>query len=151
MAEAASTPKVRAVIDTNVFVSGTISKTGDSAAVLEHLKRGTFQAITSRKHLYEIFRVLAYPRLRRKYRITERQRKRLVSQIYTRAVFVQPANKLAICRDPDDDLFIEMALLGKATHLVTGDPDLYDDPVIVRFLHSHKVEVVRLKEFLALF
>jgi predicted nucleic acid-binding protein len=28
------------------------------------------------------------------------------------------------CRDPKDNKFLELAVSGRATHIVTGDPDL---------------------------
>lgn len=146
---AKSALKMRAVIDVNVFVSGTISTTGGSTFVIDQLKQGAFQAITSRQHLREIYQVLAYPRLRRKYKITDKQRRRLVAQIYARSIFVKPRGHLAICRDPKDDYLIEMALLGRAAYLVTEDADLFDDSALVRFLRLHKVTVVRLAEFVA--
>ena len=37
---------------------------------------------------------------------------------------VEVTEQLAICRDPRDDRFLEVALAGKATHLITGDRDL---------------------------
>ena len=32
--------------------------------------------------------------------------------------------KIVACRDPKDDKFLDLAVSGQATHLVTGDPDL---------------------------
>ena len=32
--------------------------------------------------------------------------------------------RLSLCRDPRDDMFLELALNGEATHLITGDSDL---------------------------
>ena len=31
---------------------------------------------------------------------------------------------VTICRDPDDDMYLELALSGKADCIITGDPDL---------------------------
>ena len=39
-----------------------------------------------------------------------------------RVVFV--TERITACRDPDDDMFLELAVAGHATHLVTGDADL---------------------------
>jgi uncharacterized protein len=36
----------------------------------------------------------------------------------------QHNKRLEICRDPKDDKFLELAICGSATHLITGDDDL---------------------------
>lgn len=32
--------------------------------------------------------------------------------------------EIAVCRDPKDDKFLELAVSGTATHIITGDDDL---------------------------
>ena len=32
--------------------------------------------------------------------------------------------EVSVCRDPKDDKFLELALSGAATHLISGDDDL---------------------------
>lgn len=142
-------PTLRAVIDVNLLVRGTLSPTGGSALLIQALKQSLFLPITSRQHLQELHRVLGYPRLLRKHRITRRQRQRLVAQLYARSRWVEPAGRLALCRDPKDDYLLEMALLGQATHIVSEDDDLHDDPDIVAFLDQRGIRLVRLGAFLA--
>lgn len=148
MPEAVSAP-IRAVVDVNLLVRGVLSATGGSAQLIQSLKRGGFLPITSRQHLAELHRVLGYPRLLRKHRITVRQRQRLVAQLYHRSVWVEPVGQLALCRDPNDDYLLEMALLGRATHLVSEDADLHDDLDLVLFLSQRGIRLVHLGEFLA--
>jgi hypothetical protein len=45
---------------------------------------------------------------------------------------------------------IEIAILGQATHLVTGDEDFHDDPALLRFLQEHGVTAIRPADFAAL-
>ena len=80
--------------------------------------------------------------------MTARQRQRLIAQLYSRSVWVEPATHLALCRDPHDDYLLEMVLLGRAGYLVTEDSDLHDDPDIDLFLEQRGVRLVRLGEFL---
>ena len=40
------------------------------------------------------------------------------------ATIVEVIERIAICRDPQDDRFLEVALAGGASHLVTGERDL---------------------------
>lgn len=124
------TPTLRAVIDANIIIRGTLSYTGGSALILESIKRKQCILITSLTHLGEVYRVLARPRMQRRYGITARRRKRLIARLSIRAVMVSPQGRLHICRDPKDDYLIEIALLGRATHLVTEDNDLHDDGAI---------------------
>jgi len=56
--------------------------------------------------------------------ISEAIRVESVQRIFRMAEMVEVLEKLKICRDPKDDKFLELAVAGKATHLVTGDDDL---------------------------
>jgi putative PIN family toxin of toxin-antitoxin system len=45
-------------------------------------------------------------------------------RIKTVWLFVEILNQVQLCRDPKDDKFIDLALNGEASHLITGDSDL---------------------------
>jgi predicted nucleic acid-binding protein len=72
---------IRAVIDANVLVSGAIVTYGDSAFVMDAIKRRQFLFITCRRNLHEVYRVLGYRRVCRKYQVRDRDRKRLVGRL----------------------------------------------------------------------
>ena len=141
-------PSLKAVVDINVLVRGTLSATGGSALIIEAIKRGRCVLITSRQHLSELYNVLGRPRIAGKYGVTERERRQLVGRLYAGALVVTPADRLSLCRDPKDDYLLEMALLGQATHLVTEDDDLHDDPAIRSLLRDYGVRLVHIAEFL---
>lgn len=143
-------PTIRAVIDVNLLVRSLLSTTGGSAQLVQALKHQWFVPVTSRQHLLELYRVLGYPRLARKYGITRRQRQRLVAQLYQRSAWVEPSGRLAVCRDPNDDYLLEMALLGRATHIVTEDEDFHGDPNLVVFMEARGTRIMRLGQFLEL-
>jgi putative PIN family toxin of toxin-antitoxin system len=138
---------IRAVVDTVIFVRGTLSQTGASAFIVQAAKQRLFDLITSKNHLYEIFRTLGYPRIVRKYKITGKIRKRLVSQIASRGILLSPRGGLQLCRDPHDDYLIELALLGKVEYLVTEDDDLHGDPILVEFLTKRNIRCIHAGEF----
>lgn len=138
---------IRAVVDTNVLVRGALSAGGGSAFIVQALKQRRFELLTSRHHLREVFRTLSYPRLRRKYHLSERLCKRLVAQIAARGIMLSPIGSLALCRDPQDDFLIELALAGRADYLVTEDADFHEDPSLLRFLRERGVRVAHAIEF----
>lgn len=138
----------RPVVDVNIIIRGILSATGGSALILESTKRQRCVFVTSRQHLSEVYRVLARPRMQRRYGITERRRKRLIARLSAQAAIVSPKGHLQICRDPKDDYLIEMALLGHATHLVTEDSDLHDDADIRALLQQFDIRLVHIGGFL---
>jgi putative PIN family toxin of toxin-antitoxin system len=139
---------LRIVVDTNVLVRGTLSATGGSALVLEAIKRRRCVLITSRQHLSELYDVLGRSRITRKYGVTDRERQRLVGRLYASAILVTPTGTLSICRDPQDDYLLELALLGQATHLVTEDDDLHEDSAIRSLLRGYGVQLMNVAQFL---
>ncbi len=142
------TPALRAVVDANIIIRGTLSSTGGSALILESIKRKRCILVTSRSHLGEVYRVLARPRMQRRYGITARCRKRLITRLSAHAAIVSPKGHLRICRDPKDDYLVEIALVGRATHLVTEDADLHDAADIRALLHSFGIRLVHIEGFL---
>jgi len=49
----------------------------------------------------------------------------LISQISTKAEFINVTSLVDLCRDKKDNFLLALAKDGKATHLVTGDKDLH--------------------------
>jgi len=56
-----------------------------------------------------------------------------------------------LSRDPDDDLLIETALAGHATHIVSRDEDVTRDRKVIRYLKENEIEPVTVQKFLSLF
>lgn len=54
-----------------------------------------------------------------------------------------------LCRDPDDDMFIESAFVGRASALVTRDGDLKGADDITRILNAREIAVLSVQQFLA--
>ena len=112
--------KPRAVLDTNVFVSGLISPLGKPAAILKALRSGLFTLLASPPVNEEIIEVLNRPRIRDRYGLGERIFD--VSFIlWEVAELVVHLPEVQVCSDPDDDKFLATAVGGKTDFLVTGD------------------------------
>ncbi|HEX9726517.1 MAG TPA: putative toxin-antitoxin system toxin component, PIN family [Vicinamibacteria bacterium] len=114
---------MRAVIDTNIFIRALIKPSGSVGPVLDRLAAGDFTAIYSEPLLEELLATLALPRIRKKYRLSDVDIADLLALLALREL-VEPGRNVKVCRDPDDDMFIEAALEGKAAWVVTGDEDL---------------------------
>jgi len=116
---------VRAVVDTNVVVSGILSPGGRPAAVLR-AAGVSFQLVWTPAIVAECLRVLAYPRIAKVLAPKRRHEyaRQVVAGLAVGADMV-PAEMLpklrAVKADPDDDLFLATALAGGAQILVSGD------------------------------
>lgn len=118
-------PLLRVVLDTNVYISGTILARGVPFEILEAWRNHQYILITSEAVIAEIERVLRYPRIRDRYHITETDIARLTTSLRADALIVPDSNIAdEVCSDPDDDKFLACAVVAHADHIVTGDPDL---------------------------
>lgn len=134
---------IRAVIDTNVLISAVIRPEGRTGAVLTHLLSGHFTLVTSQAALEELVGVLARPRMRSKYGVTDDDVEALLSAILLLGELVTTTTSLNVCRDPRDDKFLEIAVDGDADLVVSGDQDL-----LVLGPLAGGVEIVTPAEFL---
>lgn len=115
---------MRAVIDTGVLVSALMQRQSVTGQVLAALRDGRFTAIYSTPMLVEVVEVLGRAPFRDKYHIRAEDIVALVDLIRLRGELVNPKRRVKVCRDPNDDRFLEAALAGDADAIVSGDADL---------------------------
>ena len=116
---------IRAVLDTNVIVSGIIKGNSPPGRILEALFQRHFIPVTTEPILAEIARVLTYPKIRQRYHIGSEEVEHVLSALTLHSDFIHlPHFSWKLSRDPDDDLFVACAIEGGADYLVTGDQDL---------------------------
>jgi len=115
---------MRVVVDTNVVVSAVIRPQGRTGQVLAHLRHSRYTLLTSQAALEELLDVLTCPRIRDKYGVTADDVESLLALVLLRAELVVPDRTLAVCHDPKDDKFLEIATTGAADLIVSGDKDL---------------------------
>ena len=116
---------MRVVVDTNILVSSLIVPRGISAQLMEHWRRRSFYLLTSEPVLEECTRVLQYPRIRRKYPLTDQEILRFITFLREQCEVVWPEMALdAVAQDPDDNRILECAVAGGADYIVTGDDHL---------------------------
>lgn len=107
---------IRAIIDTNVLVSG-IFWSGTPARILEAWGNGRFSMVISPEILLEYTRVIG--ELAAKKPIDT---KAIIDRITLGSEMVAaPRFKKQACEDPDDDRFLECAVAGKVPYIASGD------------------------------
>ncbi|MBE5891038.1 MAG: putative toxin-antitoxin system toxin component, PIN family [Lachnospiraceae bacterium] len=52
--------------------------------------------------------------------------RRILSPLFSSLKVIEGKTQIAVCRDPDDDKFLECAVDAKALYIVSGDNDLLD-------------------------
>jgi putative PIN family toxin of toxin-antitoxin system len=72
--------------------------------------------------LAELYEVLGRKRFRRY--VDEEDIRSFLAALTREAEWVEVGVRIAACRDPKDDKFLELAVSGHGTHVVTGDSDL---------------------------
>ena len=105
---------MRAVLDTNVFVSSLLNKTGAPSGLMDAWRAGEYLLVTSPPIMAEIKAVLELPRIREKYALTDHDIRQLLGLL----------EKDAIPRDPTDRMFLSCALDAGADVIVSGDSHL---------------------------
>jgi uncharacterized protein len=112
--------KPRAVVDTNVFVSGLINPKGPPAGVLQALRSKRFTLVTSPPINEEIIEVLSRPYIRNRYGLGDRIFD-IAFILWELAEVVADLPALKVSKDAEDDKFLATAVGGHAEYLVTGD------------------------------
>ena len=141
---------IKAVIDTNIWVSALLNPTGYPAKLRKGFEKGAFEIVVSEPILEEIGEVLLRPRIRDKYGISEEDISELLTLIEERAEHVLVSGVISVCRDKDDNFIIETAVNGNAAYIVTRDDDIKLDTRISKFLSEYSISVLTVKKFLKL-
>jgi uncharacterized protein len=130
---------LRVVFDTNTLISAFL--------LPPSIPRQALDAATTAGHLLlsiatatELTEVLRQPKF--DHYLTEQRRLTLLAAVIRAADLVDVDVSITVCRDPKDDKFLELAVSGRATHLVTGDQDLL-------ILHPyHGIAILTPRQFL---
>lgn len=135
---------MRVVLDTNVLISATFSAHGNPAQILALWQQGLMEVVISEAAIEELRRVLEYPQVKRFCRYSADELEEFVQLLRSEGVMVTPGKTIDIVSDVTDNLFLEMAVAGNATIVVSGDKHLL---AVGRF---QEIEIVTPAIFLAL-
>lgn len=112
----------RTVFDTNVLISAYLWP-GIPRTALDMIRSGRSMLISAQPAIEEFVRVLGY----RKFGLSPEEIAPLVDDLTSLSTIVHPRYTVdVVTRDPTDNLFLEIALQGKCTALVSGDRHLLD-------------------------
>ena len=139
---------LRAVIDTNIWVSTLLNPTGYPAKVLAALLAERFALVISPPLLAELRGVMTRERFRRRYAIEDAHLTELLRSLTTSALSVEVRGEIQLCRDPKDNMVIETAINGQADVIVSRDEDLSRDPDLAAALTEYGIRVLTVERFL---
>ena len=115
---------MRAVFDTNVLVSALLWH-GPPHALLEQVRNGSIALITSPALLAELADVIGRAKFDAILLRANTSREQVLAQVRQLAEVVDPPPlPQPVCRDPDDDAVLALALAAKVDCIVSGDDDL---------------------------
>ena len=110
---------MRVILETNVLVSALLTRRTPPSALYDYWRAGRFALISCEQQLDEIRRVCARPFFRSRLRPSKVGR--LVNDIRRLALMPEPDQRAEESRDPDDNFLLDLARVGDADVLVTGD------------------------------
>jgi putative PIN family toxin of toxin-antitoxin system len=135
---------LRVVLDTNLFVSSLLVKSGLPAKAIDAWRERKYLLITSPVLIAEIVNTLSYERIRRKYLITDEDVRQLISLLEEDTLIVPGQIEISevIPNDPDDEQVLICAIEGRADLIVSGDHHLLE-------LEEYKgISIVTARQFL---
>lgn len=113
----------RVVLDTNCVVSALLFSKQKMAWLRHSWQSGEIVPLVNKDTVSELLRVFTYP----KFRLEKAEQALLLADFLPYAETLPkhdaPLN-LPMIRDPADQMFLALAVVGKADALVTGDSDL---------------------------
>ena len=112
---------MKVVIDTNVAVSAVLLPRSVSRQAFDYVVLQA-QLLVSEETLTELDEVFCRPKFN-KY-ISQRQRLEFFAALVRKADVIQVTDVITDCRDNKDNKFLELAISGKASHIISGDNDL---------------------------
>jgi len=108
---------VKVVVDTNVLASGTLKTDTPPGMILQMILDGRLEAVISIQMAAEYMDVLIRPA----FGFSPDSARKLVSSMAPSADWVDAPGLELDLPDPDDRIFIECALAGRAECIVTGN------------------------------
>ena len=129
---------IKVVLDTNILLSAILFG-GIPGKILDLWRKGIFDLVMSPELLAELVSTLRF-----KFDFPANLTNEWEKLLQENTVHVLPEYTIKVCRDPDDDKFLDVSLAAKAIYLVTGDQDL------LSLKRYQNVRILKPAEFLAI-
>jgi|SRR6185436_11407211 len=136
---------MRVAVDVNVLISTIIKPENRIGMIVVRMRNGDYTLLYSIGLINEFTEVVTRDRIWKKHQLTEETVYAFVGSILKYGERMSVVTLVDICRDPDDNLLLALALDGRADYIVSGDKDLLD---MVSF---REIPIVKPAEFLAMF
>ena len=109
------------MLDTNVVVSAVLFPQSQPRLVVDNVIRQEALLISSatQSELDDVLLRNCFDR-----HLQRERRREFLNLVVQEAELVEISQSITACRDPKDDKFLELAVSGQATHIVSGDNDL---------------------------
>jgi uncharacterized protein len=114
---------IRAIIDTNVIVSGLIAPSGNEALILLAIRQGLLRPCYSLQILDEYAGVLARP----KFEFPPDEIDALLKMLRSQGELFEPEQSPFASPDPRDSKFLDCAHAAQADFIVTGNKRHFPD------------------------
>ncbi|MGK7393299.1 MAG: putative toxin-antitoxin system toxin component, PIN family [Candidatus Cyclobacteriaceae bacterium M3_2C_046] len=108
-------------IDTNVLISALLSPHSTNALALKKA-RELGKVVYSAESGMELSNVLMRKKFDPYFSIEARLE--ILDRFLSDSFEIIPKEKISVCRDPKDNMFLELAYAASSSCLITGDPDL---------------------------
>jgi len=112
---------MRVILDTNLLISAVLIKNSPPDKALRKAQNSC-TILCSKSIFTEYAEKLLLPKFDKYASLSKRMN--MLTDVENEALFIEPDIKISVCRDPEDNKFIELAVAGNADCMVTGDKDL---------------------------
>jgi putative PIN family toxin of toxin-antitoxin system len=137
---------MKIVMDTNVVLAAMIKPDGLAALLIKALDGEFLTNYVSEEGIHELSLKIGI--LAEKGKLSP-EWKRILARYLKGSVIVSPSKSFALCRDPKDNKWLDIAYEGKAEYLLTWDEDLLDlrDENKTLRLEDHIIKILKPIEF----
>lgn len=136
---------MRVAVDTNIFISTIIKPENRVGLIVARMRNGEYTLLYSEQLLNEIAEVVTRDKIWTRYKLTDETLSAFLGSIIAYGEQIRLVTVVDVCRDPDDNILLALAVDGKADYIVSGDKDLLD---LVTF---EEIPIVKPADFLAMF
>ena len=136
---------IRAVLDTNILISGILTPQGNPGKLIKKWKNNQFILITSEPIIKELVRVTNYPKITKAKPNIGQQTEQLIDLIFKYAIVTLGKLDINLVPDdPTDNKFVAAAIEGAGNYLISGDKHLK------KLSQFHHTKVITPKDFISL-